>query len=180
MKAPLALMHGAEAGSGALGVADGLPATDCKVVHNTWVRCAQLRLGHSSAKRPLRPMDCTFAYNIVSETDDDRLLRLFEADGITCRGNILHATRGKETGIEGMEFSEDAFRVVDPQLEKRGGVYRLGHASAAMNAAAKEHDFVKKDMDGDLRDDRPDIGADEHVAQPQAERKPLNAAGVGP
>lgn len=180
MKAPLAVMHGAPAGSGALGVADGLPATNCEIAHNTWVRCAQLRLGHSSEKRPLKPEGCTFANNIVSETDDDRLLRFHEADGITSRGNILFATRGKETGIEGTDLGEAAFRIADPKLEPSGGIHRPSADSPAVNAVVKSVPYVSKDMDGQSRDERPDVGADEHLKGSDQQRVPLTAEDVGP
>lgn len=185
MKAPLALMHGAPAGSGALGVADGLPATTCEIVHNTWVRCAQLRLGHASKKRPLPPQDCVFANNIVCETEDSRLVTLYEAEGIACRGNILHANSGKESGVENLGLTEAEFRVVDPQLEKREELYRLTARSPAVNSATTyatnfAQDDVADDLDGQLRDDRPDVGADEFSAEGSAFRMPLKAADVGP
>jgi poly(beta-D-mannuronate) lyase len=180
MKAPLALMHGAVADSGALGVADGLPATDCQIVHNTWVQCAQLRLGHASKKRPLKPQQCLFMHNIVCETDDSQLLRLFEADGIALRGNILHATGGKETGIQEAEVAEDGIRVIDPKLEKRGEIFRLSPSSPAINASAGTLLSIEKDMDGSLRDEKLDIGADEFVPGTVAERMPLKPVDVGP
>ena len=180
MKAPLALMHGAEAGSGALGVADGLPATDCKVTHNTWVNCAQLRLGHSSAKRPLRPENCTFANNIVWETDDERLLQFFEADSITCSGNIVFPSRSKNTGLEDLDLPDDAFRVVDPELHRSGGIFRITAKSPAVNAVSRSIVFVKSDIDGQQRDERPDVGADEFVAGSDMVRQPFTADDVGP
>jgi hypothetical protein len=179
-KAPLALMHGAPSGSGVLGVADGLPATECEVVHNTWVGCAQLRLGYESEKRPLRPSRCVFANNIVCETKDERLLRLFEADGVTFLGNILHATHGKETGVGELDYSESAFKISDPGLEKRGGLFRLKPGSPAIDAAVKPFLFVRRDLDGESRDDKPDIGTDEYLPDANTFRTPLVPSEVGP
>jgi poly(beta-D-mannuronate) lyase len=180
MKAPLALMHGAPAGSGSLGVSDGLPATDCEIVHNTWVGCEQLCLGYESEKRLLKPDRCIFSCNIVCETSDKQLLQLFEAEGVECRGNILHSTGGKESGIEGMNYSEDAFRIVDPQLVERGDVFRLTPDSPAIDAAPNAFDYVKVDLDGVPRDSKLDVGADEYVAEPAVERRLLRPEEVGP
>ena len=180
MKAPLALMHGASAGSGALGVADGLPATNCKVVHNTWVNCAQLRLGHSSTKRPLKPTNCTFAYNIVWETEDERLLQFFEADSITCSGNIVFPSRSKDTGLEGLDFPEHAFRIVDPAMDRSDGIFRVTAKSPAVNAVSQGVAFATSDMDGQQRDERPDVGADEYVEGSEKVRQPFTAGDVGP
>jgi hypothetical protein len=116
-------MHGAPAGSAAQGVADGLPATNCQITNNLWVRCAQLRLGYESRKRPLPPRQCLFADNVVCETDDERLLRLYQADGIEFRGNYLYASNGKETGIESLGFPAAAFRVVNPRLQEQGELW---------------------------------------------------------
>jgi len=144
------------------------------------VRCGQLRLGYPSEKRPLKPEHCVFVNNIVYETDDERLLQLFEADSVECRGNILYATQGKNTGIEGMNYSKDAFRIVDPRLKERGAIYRLTPESPAINAAQITYAYVDKDMDGESRDDKGDIGADEFVPGSGAERTPLSASEVGP
>ncbi|MEQ8208736.1 MAG: polysaccharide lyase 6 family protein [Lacipirellulaceae bacterium] len=178
MKAPLAIMHGAPAGSGAQGVADGLPASDCQVVHNTWVRCAQLRLGHASKKRPLPPENCEFSGNIVCETNDSQLLNLFEADGISFSGNILYANRSKETGIESREFSEREFRVVDPLLKQSEGLYRLSTESPVVDAAQAKYEFLTHDIDQEARDLKPDVGADELGTS--SVRKPLTPSEVGP
>ncbi|QDS99967.1 polysaccharide lyase 6 family protein [Adhaeretor mobilis] len=179
MKAPLALMHGAPAGSGSLGVADGLPAVDCQVVHNTWVRCAQLRIGMSSKKRPLKPQDCIFSNNLVSETNDDRLLELYEAEGVQFRGNILHATNGKETGVEGMT-DKQAFQIADPKLNRTGKVMRLAPGSPAIDNAWSAFLYVHEDMNGQPRDDKPDVGADEYSPGSSVERNPLTPDEVGP
>ena len=180
LKAPLAIMHGAPAGSGALGVADGLPATDCVVVHNTWVRCSQLRLGHASKKRPLPPQNCEFSNNIVFETKDSQLLQLYEADGIRCRNNLLLANRSKETGIEKMNVQNNEFMVVDPKLKKQEGIYRLASGSPAIDAAHGTFDFVQSDINAIPRDEQPDIGADEFRPNWTMRRKPLIASEVGP
>lgn len=180
MKAPLAMMHGAPAGSGALGVADGLPSTDCVVVHNTWVRCAQLRLGMSSEKRPLPPSGCTFANNVVYETTDDRLLRIYGAAGVSFRGNLLHTSNSKKTGVDDLPAGKRGFEVIDPELRREDGIYRLRSDSPAVNAAKTRYDFVKADLDGDARDLLPDIGADEYNASTSRPRRPLKAADVGP
>ncbi|MGI9430235.1 MAG: polysaccharide lyase 6 family protein [Bythopirellula sp.] len=178
MKAPLALMHGAPAGSGALGVADGLPATDCEVVHNTWVRCAQLRLGISSEKRPLKPKQCVFANNIVCETDDKRLLNIHEGEGITFGGNILYATRGKDTGIEEAAYTSEEFLITDPKLELRGETFRLSPDSPAVSAATFAFAYVDEDIDGAPRGNKRDIGADEYSTE--TINRPLSPTEVGP
>ncbi len=180
-KAPLNLMHGAPAGSGALGGADGLPSTDCEIVHNTWVNCAKLQIGYESDKRPLKPERCTFANNIICETQDDALMELYEAGGVRFSGNVIFATHGKETGIENLTFCEQEFKVADPKLKPNNGIFSLTQAStAAIDIPGNTYHFVIADIQGTTRDKKPDAGAQEYTTQPPPPNIPLTPNKVGP
>jgi hypothetical protein len=180
MKAPLALMHGAPAGSGALGVSDGLPATQCTIAHNTWVDCAKLRLGYQSEKRPLKPQQCAFIYNIVCETEDHQLMQLFEVEDVAFRGNILHASAGKETGIEDSDYTDKEFLVANPNLRRRNNLFCLSSGSPAIDFAPSSPAYIDRDQDGEPRGNKRDAGADEFHAESDTERTPLKPAEVGP
>ncbi|MFC1718420.1 polysaccharide lyase 6 family protein [Candidatus Poribacteria bacterium] len=122
MLAPLNIMHGAPAGSGACGGADCLPAIRCEVAHNTWVNCRELRIGYDSDKRPLPPSDCVFANNIVyGSNDKGKLLHLFEVEGIKFSENIIYPTESTRTGIEHENLESNEFRIVDPALNDEYG-----------------------------------------------------------
>lgn len=111
--APLNLMHGAPAGSGNLGGADGLPSTRCEVARNVWVSCAELRIGYESDPRPLPPADCTFSNNLIYGNHRQRtLLNFYQADGVRYSDNLLWP--GDRTGLEsaGRVFSENEFKVL--------------------------------------------------------------------
>ena len=182
MLAPLNIMHGAEAGSGACGGADCLPSARCEVVHNTWVNCRELRIGYDSSERPLPPDDCTFANNIIYGNHGKRpLLKLFEADGITFSGNIIYPTGDAKTGVEGVGFKSNEFRIIDPKLVKPNRMYCLSDASSpAVDADWKTFTYVDKDIEGQNRDNKPDVGADEYSEKPICFVRPLTPKDVGP
>jgi hypothetical protein len=68
----------------------------------------------------------------------------------------------------------------DPRLKlDASGLYRLQAGSPAINRASGSFPFVKLDMDGQPRDRKPDIGADEFSSKPVVNRL-LTPADVGP
>ena len=143
------------------------PAVDCEVVFNTWVDCHSLRVGYNSSTRPVPPKNCTFANNIIcGHRQRHPLLRVFEAEGITFSGNIISPTEGVATGVpDGL--GQEQFRIVNPQLVRSRGLWRVsGTSSPAVDAAGGVHSGVTIDMDGQPRDGKPDVGADELSAEP--------------
>ncbi|MCX6142132.1 MAG: hypothetical protein NTZ35_02830, partial [Ignavibacteriales bacterium] len=67
---------------------------------------------------------------------------------------------------------------IDPKLAlSKDGLYRLSKSSPAINSGANSD--VKDDMDGQIRDDKKDVGADE-FSETKSMRHPLTANEVGP
>ncbi len=67
----------------------------------------------------------------------------------------------------------------DPKLARAGELLALTAGSPAIDAAVGRYAFVSDDVDGQPRDAKPDVGADEWSAAPAA-RRPLTIADVGP
>ena len=98
-----------------------------------------------------------------------------EGTGFKWSGNLAHgAEAGAGTAASGI-------RDVDPKLKKGDdGVYRPGADSPARDAAI-EADFAKveKDIDGQPRSGKKDVGADE-LSDAKPMNKPVSPANVGP
>ena len=100
----------------------------------------------------------------------------------TWRGNIVWATGEAEYGLE-----EAGIRRADPGLVKRGLLYRLGGAdSQAVNVPDVIFRDVgapvpgsEMDMDGQKRDDMPDVGCDEWSDE-TLRLGPMDPKDVGP
>jgi poly(beta-D-mannuronate) lyase len=80
--------------------------------------------------------------------------------------------------------SDTGFVFADPKLRYVEGMYRPAADSPVINRSVVVDrrsfpEFVAEDVDGQMRDRRPDIGADEVTPQ-RVRRHPLTAADVGP
>lgn len=185
-------------GGGIAHGADALPATRVEMVFNTWVNCAELSLGYTTSGSPLPPQICLFANNIIyGNKDNGKLLSFHKIDGFTFCGNMVFPTGSAEAGVSG--FNKSQFRIVDPKLIRSNGIWRLADMSSpAVNAAVQTCNHRKvqllleeskinsypvislpRDIDGQRRDDRPDVGADEFQLKPIVYR-PLTPKDVGP
>jgi poly(beta-D-mannuronate) lyase len=107
----------------------------------------------------LTPVDCVFANNIIYGTKTP--LVAFPTTmpaNMTWKGNIFYGT---STGFTTLP---DSNYVVDPKLLTADdtGIRHLSATSPAINAAIGIFDSVLVDMDGQVRDSKKDIGADEY------------------
>lgn len=76
------------------------------------------------------------------------MLKPFEAESVTFRENIVYPIGNATTGIEGMCFDFDEFRIIDPKLVKSKGMYRLSDATpSTVNAALGTFTCVDKDIE---------------------------------
>jgi poly(beta-D-mannuronate) lyase len=123
----------------------------------------------------LPPLDCVIANNIIYGTKAPLVAFPTAPINMTWQGNIFY---GAATGFAALPANNF---VTDPMLtaEDENGVRHLTAVSPAVNAAIGTFDYVRIDMDGQLRDAQKDIGADEYSLQPVV-LTPLKASDVGP
>lgn len=76
----------------------------------------------------------------------------------------------------------DGFTVMDPglELDEVAGIQCIALGSPAIDAASEVYDAIDLDIDGQLRDDKPDVGADELSELAALNNGPLTELDVGP
>ena len=124
----------------------------------------------------LTPVDCVFANNLVY--GGKAPLVAFPTtmpQNMTWKGNIFY---GAATGFTTLP---DSNYVVDPKLlaTDENGVRHIAVGSPAIDAALGSFDTLLIDMDGQLRDAKKDIGADEYSTAVKV-FVPLKPTDVGP
>ncbi|WP_328323516.1 polysaccharide lyase 6 family protein [Kribbella sp. NBC_00382] len=126
------------------------------------------------SQRTIQPLACKITDNLLVGSSGV-LTDLPYQQGITFSGNILWGAAANGT------IPSSGFTRADPQLAAGGdGIYRLGSASAAINAASVNHaSEVTDDLDGQTRTAPYDVGADEYSTATPV-RHPLTSADVGP
>lgn len=148
------------------------------VAHNTIINCGMaFDIGDARDTYPLAPRDCLVANNLII-SDRQQVLRVVsEPQNWSWHSNIVYATaEGAKVGIN---LGESGIRLLDPLLERVEGMWRLGAGGPAIGAAYTLDPPVEHDIEGQPRDEKPDIGADERSDAPVL-CKPLTAADVGP
>ena len=175
-------------GSGAraaLSIHNGIPNSpvglyhqvkDLEVAHNTFVNNYQnVLVGYAKGKHGaiLPPVGTMFANNIISGKKSP-LIQLDEAQAqIKYEGNIVY---GVKTGVS----STKGLLVVDPKLMKdKSGIYRPQKDSPVKGAAKGRYPKITRDMDGQKRLAKKDVGADQYSVEPIVLR-PVSARDVGP
>ncbi|MFE5290563.1 polysaccharide lyase 6 family protein [Isoptericola sp. NPDC056618] len=143
------------------------------VVHNTFVdNTSNVEVG---ANYVLPPVDSLVADNLVVGSAGPLFQELKQPAGVTYSGNVSWPTGAATLGIDA---APREVRVVDPLLVRSGGLWRL-RPGPAMNTAVGTYPFLADDVDGQPRDVRPDVGADE-VSSAPVTRRPLDRDDVGP
>jgi hypothetical protein len=108
----------------------------------------------------------------IAVQDNTAPLDMFTFKPNTFKGNIVFGDKKNAA-----DLPEGAQRI-DPSLSLNDdGVYRPAANSPAINSGIRSD--VLDDMDGQIRDDRKDIGADEYSGSAIV-RHPLTAGDVGP
>ncbi len=153
------------------------------IAHNTFVNCIgnTLDIGKINGTGQLPVKDSVIANNIVvgyTPVGSEDVLVMFrsEPENLVWQGNIMYHASAEL----GMTAPESAVRWVDPKLVRSAdGVWRLAEASPAIDAAEGSYPDVARDLDGEVRDERPDTGADEYLPASNGGRHPLTPADVG-
>ncbi|GAB6937874.1 polysaccharide lyase 6 family protein [Isoptericola variabilis] len=143
------------------------------VVHNTFVdNTSNVEVG---ANYVLPPVDSLVADNLVVGSAGPLFQEHKQPAGVTYSGNVAWPTGAATLGIDA---APREVRVADPRLVRSGGLWRL-RPGPAMNTAVGTYPFLADDVDGQPRDVRPDVGADE-VSFAPVTRQPLGRDDVGP
>ncbi len=169
----------------ALSIHNGVPNSpvglyhqvkDLEVAHNTFVNNHQnVLVGYYRGKdgAVLPPLRTVIANNIIWGKSAP-LIQLDEKEAdIKYEGNIFF---GAKTGLP----TSEGVRFIDPALRKdKLGIYRLRGDSVARAKAKGSYPQITRDMDGQKRPRKKDIGADQYSSEPIA-LKPLTTNEVGP
>jgi len=130
---------------------------------------------HSDTTAALVPINCVIANNIIYGTTSPLVAFNDSTINMTWQGNIIY---GATTGFT--TFPANNFNI-NPKLSTADatGVQHLSSTSPAINASVGVFDTVLVDMDGQLRDTKKDIGADEYSTA-AAIIVPMTATSTGP
>jgi len=122
----------------------------------------------------LQPDSCLIANNVFSNNNTKPIITVYTVPtNVTWQGNICFGSSLGITQPPGITFS-------DPKMGLAAdGLWRPTSLSPVVNAAVGSFPYVVTDMDGQLRDATPDVGADEISFSPVT-RRPLTPADVGP
>ncbi len=149
-----------------------------KVVFNTLVNNQHgIEIGYTnngSYTKP--PRDFTIANNIVVSSEN-QLVKIYTSPA-NCfwSNNILWPSGSAEIGNQ---LSESEAKIINPDLDYVDSIWVLNSQSPAIDSAEKNYEFVLEDIDGQSRDNFPDIGADE-FSDAIKKNKPLTPEDVGP
>lgn len=130
--------------------------------------------------RAFTPVSTVIANNLVVSEKAGALVSVGRPSDITWIGNVMHTSGRARIG-----FTEKAegMRVADPGLiASVAGVHYVGEGSPVVDAALRLSIFemVDVDIEGKVRDARPDVGAYEYAQELPLLRGPLTPAEVGP
>jgi poly(beta-D-mannuronate) lyase len=145
------------------------------VVFNTFVdtRSTFILGAGKDAELSLPPDSCVIANNIVVTATGPIVSLSDIPTRLTWQGNVMY---GAALGIA----LPPGISTANPQLAvSSDGLSRPAPASPTVNGAQGSYPFVTIDMDGQVRDAMPDIGADEVSTAPVTHR-PLTPVDVGP
>jgi poly(beta-D-mannuronate) lyase len=134
------------------------------------------------AQRVLLPENCTITNNVIIKNggtaikspvqDVNPPLDIFNFQPNIYAGNVIY---GATLSMNPAPAS--GIITQNPLLSLMNGLYRPSNGSPLINAASGA--YVTEDMDGQIRDGNPDIGADEY-SNTLITRKPLTPGDVGP
>ena len=166
-----------------------LQVKDGYFAHNTIVKCAGngIDIGFAyqnhwpDLQMVLLPENNRFVNNVVfncdansihiAEQDKNPPLDIFIFKPNSFEGNIIWGSKMNVPIPDGIKYQNPKFTV------SKDGLFRPDKKSILLNSGVKSD--VETDMDGQKRDSKPDIGADEY-AETAIIHHPLNATEVGP
>lgn len=165
----------------ALSITNGVPDSplnryfqvkNAEVVHNTIVSCKEpFAFGEGkSDELSLPPTDCIISNNVVDKTTGSKAFTLTDNPiNFTYSSNYVNGTVG---------IIDDGIINENPQLAEEDGIWRLSETSPLIDNSSQAFDYVTRDIDGQERDNMPDVGSDE-FSESQPIIVPLTTEDVG-
>lgn len=165
-------------GNGGAEVADGAPLTShdrpdrVLIAFNTLVN-NKTNIVQTARKNGLGSTFITIASNIIQGGDGAASIVGPSANHVW-EENMIFNTNGAG------DIPAGTYTTADPKLVRNAtGTFHLQKNSAAINASKKDYSAIKVDMDGQARDARSDVGADE-VSETIIKAHILSKKEVGP
>jgi poly(beta-D-mannuronate) lyase len=143
-----------------------------EVVHNTIVNCRQafaFGVGNND-ELSLPPLDCIIANNVVDEDVKSDAIRYYDTPI-----NVSYTDNYINSGS--LEITDLGIKNIDSELSLTDGMWRVVQGPT-IDATTMTFDYVTQDVDGQGRDQAPDIGSDE-ISQDDVAISPLSANEVG-
>jgi Chondroitinase B len=163
---PGIMLEGGDGVEGSGMLTDHKQVFRTQVLFNTIVNARGIDVGGG---HQYKPIDCTVAYNLLQGTGS-LISEAAGTVGTVYVGNITNGPTGVKTGTT----------TVDPKLMKVGEIFKIAAGSPAVDAADTRFSMlVTDDFEGQPRDGKPDIGADEVTTAP-VKAGLLGEADVGP
>lgn len=127
----------------------------------------------SDSSASLPPVNSVIANNLITRNRGKIINEIVSPVSSVYEGNLIY---GPLSSIR----STHVFTASDISMVKgNDAVWRLDAASSAVNAAVGRYEFVITDLDGQKRDDKKDVGADEYSPL-ELKKLPLQKTDVGP
>lgn len=162
-------------GNGGAEVADGAPLTShdrpdrVLILFNTLVNNEE-NITRTPRANGLGTTNITIAYNIIQGGGEAVSIRGEAYANPVWKGNILFNTKGAG------QLPDSAYKQIDPLLVKDAtGTYHLQKGSVAIGVAKDQFRGITIDMDGQLRKQPLDAGADQWSEKPAVARMLLPA-----
>ncbi|MBI5473137.1 MAG: T9SS type A sorting domain-containing protein [Ignavibacteriae bacterium] len=122
------------------------------------------------------PRDVVIANNLVIGSQNELVKIITSPVNMTWSGNIMYPVA---PAVLGIAATPSQIKVADPLLHRVDSLWKLSASSPAIDSSVGSYPSVVADIDGQTRDARKDIGADEYSGA-AISRRPLTAADVGP
>lgn len=124
-------------------------------------------------KTSLPPKNNVIANNVIIGNKNKLINYYTKPVNQIWEGNLFYADGFSVLGIA--RVLPDQIREADPLLRQEDSIWRITKNSPAVNSAMGIYDFVKTDINGNLRDELKDAGAEEYSSN-GLKRLPLKAA----
>ena len=149
-----------------------------KIVFNTLVNNKHgIEIGYTNNGNYSKPpRDVIVADNIITASENEIVKVITSPVNINWSTNIFYPSNSASTGIQ---LTETQAKIINPNLIYEDSLWMLSDNSPAIDSASNEFDFVFEDLEGQARDNYPDIGADEYSLE-MKKNKPLTSSDVGP
>ncbi|MCB1122540.1 MAG: polysaccharide lyase 6 family protein, partial [Verrucomicrobiae bacterium] len=151
------------------------------IAFNTIVNCeVAFDLGGSEElvnRYPLPARDITVANNLVLSDRKQVNRDLGHWERFAFEGNLFFST-ASEASL-GWNLPAESFRWTDPRLERRDGLMVPESDSPVRDTASGNYPLVTRDIQGQTRPAKKDVGADE-ISKDKQVFMPLNSRDVGP